>query len=272
MTPIYLSTGTFTGRINGRNVRLLSDHWRRFEADGFELMVFEEMYVRMAELATLYRGIPIRVLHADKRIGDLISHPDGFGAARDMARVNGEFALSVGANRMVIHGWGIPESDKCPERSYERILTIDRMCREMGVEMLLENCCCVEEDPLTHFGRLSEMDGDIHFIVDTRPAQFHRELKETLQSPVFAQRVRHMHINDYAGGYKDWKSLYPIPQPGKGDIDWDMVFSCLRNVGYGGTVTLEAPSMMAEGVDDATLNGTLRFLRNNLGPARRRDR
>ncbi len=264
MVPIYLSTGTFTGRINGRNTRLLSDHWRAFEADGFELMVFDEMYAPMAELVRLYKGIPIPVVHADKRIGDLLSREGTLPEAQEMLLTNARFALDLGAKRMVIHGWGIPDSDKYPERSYGRILEMHRLCREMGVEMLTENCCCVEGSPLAHFRRLAEMDENIRFIVDTRPAQFHRELKETLESDVFAARVRHMHINDYRGGYKDWQCLYPIPQPGKGDIDWNMVFSRLRSLGYRGTVTLEAPSMLAQGVDAETLNGTLRYLRDNL--------
>ena len=262
MKALYLSTGTFTGRINGRNHALLAEHWQKFRCDGFELMVFEELYPLMKELPRMYRGISIPMLHSDKRIGDLLSGDDTFAGARDMLLTNAEFALSVGASRMVIHGWGIPDSDKHTERSYDRILEMNRLCREMGVEMLLENCCCVVGSPLKHFEALAGRDETIRFIVDTRPAEFHRELRETLSSPLFSDRVRHMHINDYRGGYKDWSALYPIPQPGDGQIDWGMVFEALR--GYTGTVTLEAPSMLAQGVDDRTLNRTLEYLRANL--------
>lgn len=264
MNPIYLSTGAFTGRINGRNFRLLAEHWQKFHCDGFELMVFSELYPLISQLPQIYHGIPIPMLHADKRIGDLLSDENGFDAARDMYLQNAELALSLGAKRMVVHGWGIPDSDNNAPRSYERILSLHRMGRNMGVETLFENCCCVTEDPLLHMARLAAMDASIRFIVDTRPAQFHNQLADTLHSPVFCRHTAHMHINDYAGGYKDWKSLYPIPQPGSGNICWSNVFSALKETGYSGSITLEAPSMLAEGVDDTTLNQGLSFIRAHL--------
>ena len=77
--PLYLSSGAFTGRINGRNPALLFEAAKVFPVAGFELMVFDELYSPAPTLFPAYReaGIRIPLLHADKKIGDFMSLPDG---------------------------------------------------------------------------------------------------------------------------------------------------------------------------------------------------
>lgn len=268
MNPIYLSTGAFTGRINGRDPRLLSEYHSLFHCDGFELMLFADFYACISDVLPLYRGIPIPVVHSDKEIGDFLSTPgeEAFLAARSLMRKNLSVCEVVGATRMVLHGWGKPDSDSQPERTADRVLRLWEEARERGVEILCENCVCVNGDPLSMFEKLLQRDGRLRFVFDTRPAQFHAQLRESLASDVFLRSAAHLHINDYAGGYKQWDALYPIPQPGKGNIDWGMFFDGIRAARYAGSVTLEAPSMLAKGVDAETLNRSLDYLRGELRP------
>ena len=266
MNEIYLSTGAFTGRVNRRNLHLLAENFRAFDCDGFEYMVFEDSYGELDTILPLYKGIRIPVVHSDKEIGDLLSTEGNaaFCEAEKRLLANLLVCEEVGAAKMVLHGWGKPDSDVCPERTVERILRLVSIAKRRGVDLLCENCCCVHSDPLTMFGKLLSTQSDLHFIFDTRPAQFHRQIPETFASDIFRKHAVHMHINDFAGGYKEWSALYPIPQPGKGLIDWNLVFSSLRDMRYQGSITLEAPSMQSEGVDSATLNRSLAFIRQNL--------
>ena len=128
----------------------------------------------------------------------------------------------------------------------------------------MENCFCVCESPLAHLEALAGRYPRLGVILDTRPAAFHAELDAVYASPLWQGPVRHLHINDYAGGYKQWDAMNPIPQPGQGRIDWPAFFAALRRNRYAGSITLEAPSMRPEGVDAETLNQGLDFIRKGL--------
>ena len=43
--------------------------------------------------------------------------------------------------------------------------------------------------------------------------------------------IRHYHVNDYAGGHKDWANLKTLPM-GKGKIDFDSFFEHVKKTGY----------------------------------------
>ena len=42
MNPVYLSTGAYTGRVNGRNWRFAIEYAERLDCDGYELLIFPE--------------------------------------------------------------------------------------------------------------------------------------------------------------------------------------------------------------------------------------
>ncbi len=264
---ILLSTGTFIGRINNRNHSLLTEYSSAFDCDGFEAMVFADFYDKAEAVTEQYSraGLNIPVMHFDKDIGNGIGSPDEekYRHALYLLKLNLVAANRLGTKKAVIHLWGRDDSDKYPDLIYKRAGEIMEICSGYGVLPVFENIFCCVSSPLRHMEKLSEMYPDIRFTVDSRPAQFHDELEETLKSPVM-KRTRHLHINDYAGGYKEWGKVNPIPQPGNGNIDWNMYFTELRRAGYDGTVTLEAPAHLPEGVDHITLNRSLRFLKNNL--------
>ncbi|MDY5015581.1 MAG: sugar phosphate isomerase/epimerase [Eubacteriales bacterium] len=276
MNPVYLSTGAFTGRVNGRNWRFAIEYAERLDCDGYELLIFPEFEEKIDEIVREYRaaGLRIPVVHAEKHIGDLMSSPgaDAMAEAMELARRNFETAAALyrtgvspeGHAKVVVHCWGIPDSDTYFGEIAERVGRLSELAERCGVEMLPENSFCVHGSPKAHFEALAARYPKQGFIVDTRCAAFHAELPELVRSEVFRTRVRHIHINDYSGGYRDWDAMYPILQPGRGNIDWNAFFEGLRAIPYAHSVTLEAPSMRPDGVDCATLNESLGRIRRAL--------
>lgn len=266
---IYCSTGAFVGRINGRNYRLLIEYADKLKCEGFEFMIFGDWYPQLKTIISEFKAnnINIPVIHTDKNIGDLISDekPESFKKCIEKFKINFDAAVELGAKKAVVHIWGIPDSDNNYEMIYERVGILLDISKQYNVKMLAENCFCKNKSPLEHFIKLSEIYPDIGFIIDTRPAQFHRELDKICKSTLFEKgNIQHIHINDYKGGYKDWDAMYPIYQPGQGDVDFTMFFDYLKKTGYNNSITLEAPSMLPDRVDIETLNKSLLYLKSCL--------
>ncbi|MEA4823061.1 MAG: sugar phosphate isomerase/epimerase [Clostridiaceae bacterium] len=271
MNRIYLSTGAFTGRVNGRNWRLAIEYAGKLACDGYELLIFPEFAEKLPEIIREYRAaeLTIPVVHAEKHLGDLVSNPEeaAMEEACELLRRNCDAAARLypaGRAKVVAHCWGIPDSDTYFERIAERVGKLMEISDSFSTELLPENSFCVHGSPKAHFETLAARYPQLGFIVDTRCAEFHAELEAFVQSAVFRERVRHIHINDYAGGYKDWNAMYPILQPGKGKIDWETFFKGLKGLPYRHSITLEAPSMLPEGVDCETLNASLRRIREAM--------
>ena len=268
MNEIFLSTGAFTGRINGRDPHLLTRFHRHLDCDGFEFMLMSNFDPVMSELISEYRaeGIRIPILHARKELGDHLSTPEEtfFRKAKDLFRQNCEVACALGATRLVVHGWGVPDSDSYPEMLYARIPALEEIAQGYGLQAVIENCVCSHGSPLHHIEVLHSVAPDLTFTVDTRCSEFHGELPATMKSPLWDSAIRHVHINDYIGGVKDWDARYPIYQPGKGQIDWDLFFAGLAVHNYTGSITLEASAMLPDRVDCETLNAGLGYIRNHL--------
>ncbi len=266
--PLYLSTGAFTGRANGRDPHLLTRFFRALDCDGFEWMLMQDHIPAQDELIAEYRGagVVIPVVHTRKELGDLLSTPGDAALHRAEAMFTEDCGIArrVGARRAVIHGWGLPDSDAVFPRTLFRIARLAEIARREGVELLAENCVCACGSPLAHLRELAEALPDIGLLVDTRCSEFHAELPATMASPLWEGAVRHVHINDYRGGFKDWEHRYPIYQPWDGQIDWDGFFAALRRHRWRGTVTLEASAMLPDRVDVETLNRSLRRLRERL--------
>lgn len=266
MNKIYLSTGAFINRVNNRNWHLLTQYHDKIDCDGFEFMIYEAHLEKFDEIVKEYlsENINIPVVHALKNIGDNISDPDCLRQGMDLMKLCCEKAAMLGAKKIVVHCWGIPLSDKYFSILIDRIGLLKEVADGYGLDFLPENSFCVHGSPYDHFVTLSEKYPDLGFIVDTRCAQFHSELETFVTSPLLTEgKIRHFHLNDYDGGYKDWNAMYPIPQPGEGRIDWDLFFNALRGR-YDGSFTLEAPSALPDGIDDVTFNKSIAFIKSKL--------
>jgi len=130
----------------------------------------------------------------------------------------------------------------------------------------VENVVCNRQDPMTHLMTLAARHPDIGFTFDTKMAAFHDQLNLLYQPEnrgVF-DHVRHMHINDYGGGYKEWTKLRTL-HPGQGNVDFAELFAFLKDAGYTGDFTVEATSFDQTGaIDFDALNRTFAMLQDLL--------
>jgi sugar phosphate isomerase/epimerase len=264
---ILLSTGAFTGRINGRNHRLAAHYMDRLHCDGFELMIFDGWMEELEEIVCEYikSGINIRAVHSVKNIGDMVSSPDDedWRRCRQLFTENCRVAQRLGAEKLVAHIWGRPHSDRYFDIIASRCEWMKETAEAFALDFVPENCVCLGS-PIENLERLGSLIPGLGVTIDTRPAQFHKELERTIASPVMKENMRHIHISDFSGGYMQWDALYPIPALGSGQVDFAAFFAALRKMGYNHSITLESPRMQPNGVDFEGFNRDLAFIRQSI--------
>lgn len=262
---ILCSTGAVVGRLNGRDHRLIMRYAPLLRCDGMEFMMYDTWYEdRLAiarELAASGTSFP--VMHVEKTVGDRISR-DGPGdtenALLDFEK-NCEAANVIGARRLVMHLWGGVDSDRHIEHNLAMYARLSEEAREHGLELTVENVVCSHADPMGHLKSLRAQYPDAAFTIDTKMAAFHGQMP-LFSRPEWAwlwteQRIRHLHVNDYGGGYMDWASLRTL-FIGDGNIDFIPFFETAGRYGYDGFLTCECTAMRKDGsVDIDRLNGSL---------------
>ena len=270
MHRVLCSTGALIGRPNGRDYRLLASCAEKLRCDGYEFMMYDTWYLQIESLARflLSLSLPVPVMHCEKRVGEALS--SGEADVRDAAflrfEVNCLLASLLGTDRMVMHLWNGPASDQRIENNlaaYPRLLAA---ARRHGLTLTIENVVCAAADPLAHWREILAMDANARFTYDTKMAAFHGQTDEMYlpENRPLWEHILHLHLNDYAGGYRDWAHLQTL-HIGQGCIDFEKLFSFLSEIGYAGDYTVEATSFLPDGVirwDD--LNRTFDRVRQSL--------
>ena len=252
MNKILCSTGTITGRANGRNIALLDQCIPTLKCDGYELMLYEDWYTKLSQIETYITSLHLSfpVLHADKFIGQLVSSNEISDNERALERfeINCAFARKIGAQTVVLHLWNGVVSDSNISKNMDAYRHLRAISDSYNLTLAVENVVCNCHDPMTHLKALAMRYDDIHFTFDTKMAAFHSQLEEIYKfenRPIF-EKVSHIHINDYAGGYMDWSNLRTL-HIGKGNIDFQRFFDFIGSSSYRGYLTLECTSFDSEG-------------------------
>ncbi len=269
---ILCSTGALIGKPNGRDYRLLEPLSEKLNCDGFEFMMYSDWYDKTDDIVKMVRdtGLVIPAYHAQKSIGENISKggDEEIKDAFERFRINCDMAARIGAEKIVLHLWDGITSDRHYEnniKAYEELVNISKAA---GLDLLVENVVCNGEDPWARWMELLEVYPQAHFVFDTKMAAFHEQL-DILYEPEneFMWKdghIRHYHVNDYGGGFKDWANLKTLPI-GKGHIDFDKFFEFIGKTGYIGTYTLESTAFDSTGsVDTDMLNNEVEFIRKAL--------
>ncbi len=260
MSEILCSTGALIGRPNGRNYRLLEELTRQLRCDGIEFMMYDSWYEETEEIVEYLRklGLYIPVMHCEKHIGESISKggEKNFAEAFRLFEINCRMAKELGAGKLVIHLWDGVTSDSNFANNVEAYSRLAQMSGEYGLDLLVENVVCNHETSMDRLSQLVKIYPEIRFVFDTKMAAFHSQL-ELLYQEEYAWmwkdgHIRHYHVNDYAGGHKDWSNLKTLPI-GKGKIDFDRFFEHVKRTGYEGTFTVEATAFNAEGIVDVDM-------------------
>ena len=249
---LYVSTGAFIGRVNGRNPRPFLSIAPTLVCDGFELMLYEAWYEKLSEILDLFlsSSLSFPVLHVEKGVGEIIGAGEANFARRASERfeINCRAAKTVGAEKLVFHLWnGIP-SDRAFDRHLDACGEFLAIADSYGLSLTVENVVAVSASPLAHLLSLAERYPALKFTFDTKMASFHRET-EAIFRPEYAPlraAISHLHINDHKGEYMDFSSLRTL-HIGEGIIDFDRFFRGLSEMAYQNSMTLECTSMCADG-------------------------
>lgn len=270
MSKILCSTGALIGRPNGRNHKLLAEFAPKLGCDGFELMIYDTWYEKMDEVVSdlLEMGLCIPVVHCEKTLGQAISlgGEENHKKALELFEINAKAASGLGAKKIVLHLWDGMPSDSAFENNIAIYPLLRDIAEAHGLDLLVENVVCNVQSPMRRILQLQEIYPDIHFIFDTKMAAFHGELAGLYReenAPLW-NNIRHYHVNDYAGGYKEWSKLRTLPI-GAGNVDFEAFFAYIKKIGYEDTFTIEATAFNQEGVVDfEMLNRCIVTLRSNV--------
>ena len=186
----------------------------------------------------------IPVVHCEKGIGELLAR-DRADEAVEYFRLNCKAAEKLGAKLLVLHLWNGPISDSNIRANFAGYDKLKPITEEHGLLLTVENVVCNHSDPMTHQRKLSERGAAFTF--DTKMAAFHDQLMELFapENEAVLKNVRHLHINDYGGGYMDWKNLKTL-HIGEGRIDFEKFFDRLPE-NYQGDFTVESTAFLQNG-------------------------
>ncbi|MCL2099369.1 MAG: sugar phosphate isomerase/epimerase [Oscillospiraceae bacterium] len=270
---ILCSTGTFIGRLNDFDYRLIGELAKKIDCGGFEMMIepfwnSAEQLNGMAEYISRL-NLNFVTLHADKSIGELFSSSKDGDSAEALRRfdLNCMTASAVGARLIVLHLWGGLDSDKHIGSNIKMLPELLEIAGRHDVTLTLENIVCSSRNALEHLCEIYRLyKNDAFFTIDVRHAEFHKNLKQTCQTEYLWENVLHTHIADYKGDLMDWTKLRPVLRPGTGDVDFAYFFGFLKKIKYNGSFTLEAGARTDDGtaVDFDKINESLRFICENF--------
>lgn len=255
MCEILCSTGALLGKANNRDYRLLDALSKQLLCDGYEFMMYESWYQEADQLVGSLQamGLSIPVMHCEKHIGENISKggKENFEEAYRRFEINCLIAKELYVSKMVLHLWDGLTSDANFQNNMDAYSKLADIAGKHGLDLLVENVVCNQEDPMKHWCELKEKYPGIHFVFDTKMAAFHNQL-DLLYRPEYEwlwreDHIRHYHVNDYAGGYKEWAKLRTLPV-GAGHIDFESFFHFIHKIRYNGTFTVESTAFNNEGV------------------------
>ena len=267
MNRVLCSTGACIGRPNGRDFRLLEQCVERLDCDGFEFMMYESWYGQVEEIISFLNNLNTKfpTFHVEKSVGNLISRNNDGDAAQSLEyfKINCDMAKRIGSELLVLHLWGGIDSDKNISFNIEKYVDLKKISDEYGLELTIENVVCNTKDPFTHLKALNTAYGDVSFTFDTKMAEFHKQL-DLIYAPENGEifkKIKHIHVNDYNGGFMDWGNLKTL-HVGEGSVDFERFFGFLRANSYSGDFTVEATSFGQDGIIDFdSLNRTFSKIR-----------
>ncbi len=270
MQQILCSTGAVIGRPNGRDFTLLRSCVERLECDGYEFMMYEAWYGKEEALCDFltHLGVPFPVFHVEKSVGNLISRnqPGDVEKALDLFGANCALAKALSADRLVLHLWGGLDSDKDIAHNIGCYPMLQSISCSHGLDLMVENVVCNCADPMTHLLALAQAYPKVQFTFDTKMAAFHgqMDLLYAEENRHLFPHIRHIHLNDYAGGYMEWGKLQTL-HVGDGNVDFPKLFHFLKRMQYQGDYTVEATSFDGTGkIYYEDLNRTFRKIREYL--------
>lgn len=271
-SKILCSTGALIGRPNGRNHKLLYELTKQLSCDGYEFMMYDSWYDKSEEIVADLQEMKlcIPVMHCEKHIGEALSKNGerDWETAFRLFEINCGMAKRLGAEKLVIHLWDGEYSDRNFINNHKALGELLPMAESYGLDLLVENVVCNVENPMKHWVELAEAYPEVHFVFDTKMAAFHNQMK-LIYAPEYQWlwdkgHIKHLHVNDYGGGYMEWAKLRTLAI-GEGNIEFGPFFRLLKEKNYTGHFTIEATAFDAAGaVHTEKLNRCFDYIRERL--------
>ncbi len=222
----------------------------RLPVDGLEVLVTRRMVGRLSDVADELKSadLPFPVVHAPKRVGAALPAP----GAIDQLEETASFATAIGARLIVLHLWDLPDSDRNFTGRLEAAVVAADIAEASHVDLAVETIPCDQGTPLGNVRRVIEHEARIGIALDTEFLAFHNELDAALSEQWLwtDERVRHIHLKDYAGTLFDADGTRRYVLPGEGSIDFRSFFAGLERYNFTGSVSLEAPALLPSGEPD----------------------
>jgi sugar phosphate isomerase/epimerase len=267
---LLISSGAFSRDPDMSDYRSILRFAPQLDVDGIEVIFYSTWYAddHFQTIAKDLRssGLNFPAVHAEKSIGALLGKGDkaSVDLAIDRLNINCYFAQTIGAEILVLHLWGWPESDTNFARNLEQFnLCVDFAWR-YRLWLAVETIPCIQSDPLTRVRQSFDFDPRSRVALDTEFLAYHNQLETAIATGWLWQdgRVMHLHVKDYNDclATPDNKRLYL--QPGQGKIDFPAFFSGLHRRGFAGNIVLESPCITPDDkVDLDPLKRSLSYLR-----------
>lgn len=272
MNQILCSVGALIGKANDRNHRLLIPFSEQLTCDGFEFLMYSSWYDTLNQIVSDLQKTSLffPTFHCEKHVGQKISigGAENLTEALRLFEINCQAAEALGSEKLILHLWDGEPSDQHFEYNLAAYPLLREIADRYKLLLTIENVVCNHADPLSHLAELTAAYPDISFTYDTKMASFHGQhqlIYEPAQEWLWSeQHIRHLHINDYAGGIMDWANLKTL-HLGHGHVDFERFFAFLPQTGYQGDYTIEATSLHPDGsVDIDRLNHDFDLLRQLL--------
>ncbi|WP_203567124.1 sugar phosphate isomerase/epimerase family protein [Aestuariimicrobium ganziense] len=271
---LLTSTGAITRDHGANSVAVLADDIARLGARPLEVMV-HRVWDDLDQVAETLRatGAPIPVVHADKGIGpDLSSgEPDDLDRTLVALERNCRFARALGAERVVVHLWGLPGSDAHLHHNLAALPRLLDVTDAFGLSLCVESIVCLASTPLTALRRVVETDERARITLDLEFLAFHGELDDALAADWLWPHVKHIHVKDFDGVLNDPETgRRRYLHPGEGTLDLDgFLRHAVDGRGHDGTITLEVAAVNGDRqIDWDRLGRTLAWFDGLSGPAR----
>jgi sugar phosphate isomerase/epimerase len=274
---LLCSTGAFSRESDHSGFQPILTYGPQVDADGFEVIFYSDWFEQAERIAAALKpsGLRFTAMHAEKSIGPLLG--SGKAEDRDEAmrklEANGTLAAELGSELIVLHLWGLPESDEHIERNLDALGECIDVAARHGVALAVETIPCVRADPLTVIRQVMERDPRCLVALDTEFLARHGQVEAAREADWLwkGDRVRHVHIKDYDGQMTTDDGRRRYLHPGEGEVDFARFFATLDRRHFRGFVSLEASSVQPNGsVDIARTKHALDTLRGLLdrAPAR----
>jgi sugar phosphate isomerase/epimerase len=262
---LLCSTGAFTRLPDRSDHSAILTFGPRLDVEGLELLVFPHWELRVVERDLVRSGLRFPAIHADKSVAEGLGSPNVAVRAAATARLieNIRLAESLESETVVLHLWGLPESDANIHGNLEAMAECHDVAAVAGVALAVETVPCTHGTPLANIRELLAAGRPLSVALDTEFLALHGELDRAVEAEWLwdTGAVEHVHIKDYDGAMYDGKGARRYLHPGEGEINFAAVVGALRDRKFAGYLSLESSAVEPNGdVDLERIKNSLVFL------------